>query len=161
MPPDSDGSCGIRRCSARPVADDSAYRLGTGHAIRTASADERVIQVASTLGRMAGDIESHSLFAERVRESVGAGGLTAPEVRLGAMNRGAGGPAIAEPYDALARQIGEAAYRVTDAQVAAVREAAGTDKGAFEIILSASLGAGLVRWDAVLRAIGEATDATP
>jgi hypothetical protein len=110
---------------------------------------------------MAGDTESHSRFADRVRERVGGDGLTDPEVRLGAMSRGAGGPAIAEPYNALAHQIGEAAYRVTDAQVAAVKEATSTDKGAFEIILSASIGAGLARWDAALRAIEGAADATP
>lgn len=104
--------------------------------------------------------EPHARFASRLRERVGGDGETSPDLRLGAMNRGGGGPPIAEPYDALARQIGDAAFLVTDAQVAAVREAAGTDRGAFEIILSASVGAGLVRWDAAMRAIEGATDAT-
>jgi hypothetical protein len=123
--------------------------------------DGRVTWVARTLDCMAGDTESHTRFADRVRERVSGDGLTDPDLRIGAMNRGGGGAAIAEPYDALAYQIGEAASRVTDAQVAAVRAAAGTDKGAFEIILSASIGAGLVRWDAALRVIEGAPDATP
>jgi hypothetical protein len=102
---------------------------------------------------------SHAEFADGLRQRISGTGVTDPDLRSGAMDRAAGGSPIAEPYDALAQQIGEAAYRVTDAQVAAVREAAGTDKGAFEIVLSASIGAGLMRWDAAMRAIEEAADA--
>lgn len=109
---------------------------------------------------MANDAQSHTEFAHRLRDRVGGEGLTDPGLRTGAMNRAAGGPPIAEPYDALAQQIGQAAYRVTDAQVAAVTDAAGSDKKAFEVVLSASIGAGLVRWDAVLHAIEGAADAT-
>lgn len=86
--------------------------------------------------------------------------MTDSELRIGAMDRAGGGPAIADPYDALADQIGEAAYLVTDAQVAAVRDALGTDKAAFEVVLSASIGAGLVRWDAAMHAIDGVMDAT-
>jgi hypothetical protein len=86
--------------------------------------------------------------------------LTDASLRIGAMNRAAGGPAITPPHDALAHQIGEAAYLVTDAQVAEVREAVGSDKGTFEVVLSASIGAGLVRWDAAVNAIDGASDAT-
>lgn len=46
-------------------------------------------------------------------------------------------------------------------QVLAVREAAGSDKAAFEVILTAAIGAGLARWDAAQRAITEAKDAAP
>lgn len=116
--------------------------------------------LVSTLDRMANDDESHAGFAGRLRERVGADGLIDRELRIGAMDRAAGGPPIAEPYDALAGQIGDAAYLVTDAQVAAVREAVGSDKGAFEVVLSASSGAGLMRWDAAMRAIDGVTDAT-
>ena len=84
---------------------------------------------------------------------------TDPALRAGVLARAAGGPPVAEPYDDLARQIGEAAHRVTDAQVAAVLHAAGSDKSAFEIVMSACIGAGLVRWDAGVRAIQEARDA--
>ncbi|KHL05131.1 hypothetical protein [Sinomonas humi] len=40
------------------------------------------------------------------------------------------------------------------------RGATGSDKEAFEIIMSASIGAGLARWDAAIRAIAQASDAT-
>jgi hypothetical protein len=73
--------------------------------------------------------------------------------------RAVGGPATEEPYDSLARQIGEASSRVTDAEVDAVRRATGSDKAAFEIVMSACIGAGLTRWDAATRAIEQATDA--
>lgn len=99
--------------------------------------------------------------AEALRAAVtGDTGETAPALRAGVLRRAAGGPPVAEPYDDLARQIGEAAYRVTDAQVAAVRAAVGSDKAAFEVIMTACVGAGLSRWDAAARAIEEAGSAT-
>jgi hypothetical protein len=66
---------------------------------------------------------------------------------------------LASPYRELATTIGEASYRVTDEQVAAIRENLGSDKAAFELIMSASVGAGLRRWDVAQRAIQEADDA--
>jgi hypothetical protein len=86
-------------------------------------------------------------------------GVTEASLRTAVAARAAGGPPADEPYDDLARQIGDASYRVTDAQVEAVRRAAGSDKAAFEIVMSACVGAGLTRWDAAARAIEEATDA--
>ncbi len=91
--------------------------------------------------------------------TTGKGGETEASLRAAALERAAGGAPIAQPYDDLARQIAKAAHRVTDAQVAAVRDATGSDKGAFEIIMSASIGAGLTRWEAAIRAIEEAGDA--
>jgi hypothetical protein len=108
-----------------------------------------------------GSIDLHRVHAEEVRAAVvGAAGVTDAALRASVMARGSGGPAIAEPYEAIARQIGQAAYRVTDAQVAAVRTATGDDKAAFEIVMSACVGAGLARWDAAQRVIDEASDAT-
>lgn len=96
------------------------------------------------------------VLSQRVIES----GVIDGQVRAAAMARGAGGAAVlAEPYDTLASQIASESYRVTDAQVGAVREAVGSDKGAFEIIFAASIGAGLVRGDAALRAIDGLDDA--
>jgi hypothetical protein len=68
--------------------------------------------------------------------------------------RGAGGPPAKSPFDDLARQIGEAACRVTDAQVKAVLKATKGEKAAFEIIAAAAMGAGLFRWQQALRAMG-------
>lgn len=87
--------------------------------------------------------------------------LTSPQFRQGAAQRAAGGPPIDVPYDALAKQIGEAAYRVTDSQVASVLTAAGSEKAAFEIVAAAAVGAGLQRWDLGTKALQEAIDATP
>ena len=87
-------------------------------------------------------------------------GRTGASLRTAVSARAAGGPPIAEPYEALARQIGEASYAVTDAQVDAVRAATGSDKAAFEVVMSACVGAGLARWDAAVRALEEATDAS-
>lgn len=63
------------------------------------------------------------------------------------------------PYDDLARQIGEAAWRVTNAQVASVLAAAGSEKAAFELIAAAATGAGLLRWQRATKALEEMSDA--
>jgi hypothetical protein len=44
--------------------------------------------------------------------------------------------------------------------VAAVRASRGSEVAAFELIMSASIGAGLRRWDAAARVIEEASDAS-
>lgn len=104
--------------------------------------------------------DSHRDRAETLRAAIGGNtGVTEAALRTAVAARAAGGPAVAEPYDELARQIGDASYRVTDAEVAAVRQAAGSDKAAFEIVMSACVGAGLARWDTAARVIEEATDA--
>ncbi|MGH8328278.1 MAG: hypothetical protein ACRET2_16120 [Steroidobacteraceae bacterium] len=109
-------------------------------------------------------IDVHQRHADAVRGAViGEAAETELHLRTGAMASGAATApktAIPEPYDTLARQIAEAAHRVTDGQVAAVRAATGSDKAAFEIILSACIGAGLARWDAAVQAIEEAGDAS-
>lgn len=71
--------------------------------------------------------------------------------------RAAGGPPIAPPFEDLARNVGEASYRVTDAEVAAVRAAAGSDRAAFELVAAAAVGAALRRWKAGIAAIDEAS----
>lgn len=102
----------------------------------------------------------HRALADAVRARIGGDtGTTDPTLRGEVASRAAGGPATDEPYDTLASTIGEASYRVTDAQLAAVRESTGSDKAAFEIVMCACLGAGLMRWDNALRALEEATDA--
>lgn len=98
--------------------------------------------------------------AEAVRAAMaGDAGVTEASLRSAIAARAAGGPPVIEPHDTLAQRIGEASYRVTDADVDAIRQATGSDKAAFEIVMSACIGAGLARWDAATRAIEEATDA--
>jgi hypothetical protein len=99
----------------------------------------------------------HDQFAETLRRRVLEGpGETDPSLRRSVAARAAGGPLIKAPYDDLARQIGEAAYRTTDAQVAAVRAAAGSEKAAFELVAVAAVGAGMSRWQQALRALEQA-----
>ncbi|MBX3091108.1 MAG: hypothetical protein KF801_01200 [Cryobacterium sp.] len=103
---------------------------------------------------------NHDELAGRLGRRVLESGVVARELREGALALGGGGDArVPEPYRALADTIAEASFRVTDQQVAAVREAAGSERAAFEIVMAASIGAGLRRWDAAIRAIEEASDA--
>ncbi len=105
---------------------------------------------------MAAEVE-HRVLAEDLRAAVSDG--VDAHATTGAMSIGAGGDAaVAEPYAELARTVGEASYRVTDEQVAAARRQAGSDRGAFEVVMAAGAGAGLRRWDAAIRAIEEAAD---
>ncbi|WP_206793221.1 hypothetical protein [Amycolatopsis sp. MtRt-6] len=107
-----------------------------------------------------GTDDSHRHRAETLREAMaGDTAITEVVLRTAVAARAAGGPPIAEPYDDLARRIGDASYQVTDAEVDAVPQATGSDKAAFEIVMSACVGAGLARWDAAARVIAEATDA--
>jgi uncharacterized peroxidase-related enzyme len=106
----------------------------------------------------------HRALAETVRWRVLEGsGETSAALRYGMAERAAGGPPLEAPYDDLARQIGQAAYKVTDEQVASVVEAAGSQRAAFELIVASALGAGLHRWRRGLEALGEAlnTSAQP
>jgi hypothetical protein len=104
----------------------------------------------------------HDALAEALRTRIGGpAGLTDAGLRQKVAARAAGGPPLEAPFDALACQIGEAASQVTDDQVSAVRQATGSDRAAFEIVMSAAVGAGLRRWDAAIRALKEAPDAPP
>jgi hypothetical protein len=102
---------------------------------------------------MAAEEISHPARAEALRAALATSGALDTELRLGVMRRAAGGTEVPEPYDAVAVRIGEGGFRVTDGQVAAVREAAGSDRAAFEVVLAASAGAALARWDAAIHAI--------
>lgn len=90
----------------------------------------------------------HVSLADALRRRVLEGpGVTYPGLRQRMAKRASGGPAMEAPYDQLAFQIGEAAYKVTEEQVASMVAVAGSDKAAFELIISAAVGAGLWRWD--------------
>ena len=107
------------------------------------------------------DYSSHRDLAVRLRRRVLETGVVGREFRESALSLGGGGDAaVPEPYEVLARQIGEASYRVTDRQVEAVRDAGGSDKAAFEVVMAASIGAGLHRWDAAVNAIEGAAGAS-
>jgi hypothetical protein len=103
----------------------------------------------------------HHSFAEILRAKVLEGpGETDPTLRQRMAARASGGPPIETPYDNLARQIGEAACRTTDAQVASVRAVVRSEKAAFELIAAAATGAGLLRWQQALRALDVTSNAS-
>jgi hypothetical protein len=103
----------------------------------------------------------HRALAETLRRRVLEGpGETAPGLRQASAARAAGGAAAEAPYDDLARQIGEAAYRIADAQVSSVLAATGSEKATFEIIAAAALGAGLLRWEEAMKVLDEVTNAS-
>jgi hypothetical protein len=102
----------------------------------------------------------HRVLAEAVQRRVlEEAGETNPVLRRAVAARASGGQPAPPPYDELARQIGEAAYRTTDEQVANVLRATGSEKAAFEVIVAAAVGAGLFRWRRALEVLDEATDA--
>lgn len=108
---------------------------------------------------ISGQSDHHS-FAETLKRRVLEGpGKTDPALRQRVAARAAGGPPIQSPYDDLVRQIGEAACRTTDAQVASVLAAARSEKAAFELIAAAATGAALLRWERAIKAVKEASDA--
>lgn len=89
----------------------------------------------------------HRALADAVRQRVLEGpGETDATLRQAMAGRAAGGPPLEAPYDDLARQVGEAASKVTDEQVAKVVEKAGSERAAFELVVASALGAGLHRW---------------
>jgi hypothetical protein len=103
---------------------------------------------------------NYSDLAEALRRAVIEGpGVTDATLRRAVAETAAGESTSKAPYDDLARQIGEAAYRVSDEQVAAVLKAAGSEKAAFEIIVASAVGAGLFRWRLAVKATEEASDA--
>ena len=107
-----------------------------------------------------GHATDHASFAGTLRRTVLDGpGETDAALRQRVAARAAGGPSIEAPYDALARQIGEAAFHTTDAQLSAVVAAARSERAAFELVAAAATGAGLLRWQQAITALDEAGNA--
>ena len=102
----------------------------------------------------------HASLANSLKQRVLDGpGETDVALRRRVAERATGGPPIEPPFDDLARQIAEPAYRTTDAHIAAVVTAAGSEKAAFEVIAVAATGAGLLRWQQALNVLSECDDA--
>jgi hypothetical protein len=91
----------------------------------------------------------HHILVEALRQRVLDGkGESDIELRRSAAAAGAGDvPVPEDQIEGLAKQIGEAAYRVSDDEVSDLVAVAGGQKAAFEIIAAAALGAGLMRWN--------------
>lgn len=101
--------------------------------------------------------ESHEALADEVRSRVRGSGSAPRDIREGAFALGGGREGrLTPPIGDLASMIGSSSFRVTDAMVADVRAVVGSDVATFEVVMSASVGAGLARWDAASRVIEEA-----
>ena len=99
----------------------------------------------------------HSDLAEALRYRVLEGpGVSNRATRKAAAERASGGRAIAASYDDLVRQIGELSHRVTTPQV----ERLVSEKAAFEVIVAAAMGAGLLRWRSAIKVLDEVSDAS-
>lgn len=120
-------------------------------------AAKRLLARGYTFGKGKAPVHpDHRALAGAVQRRVLEGpGTTGAALRQRMAQRAAGGRPLEAPYDDLARQIGQAAYKVTDAQVASVVERAGSEQAAFELIVASALGAGLHRWRRGLKALEE------
>jgi uncharacterized peroxidase-related enzyme len=99
----------------------------------------------------------HRALAEAVRRRTLEGpGETDADLRQAVAERAGGGRPLEAAYDDLARQIGDAAYKVTDEHVAKVVEQAGSERAAYELIVASALGAGLYRWQVGLKVLDAA-----
>ena len=95
----------------------------------------------------------HRARAAALRAKAGGStGETEAALRQAILARAAGGPAVAAPYEALVADVADASWRVTDAEVAAVRAVPGSDKAAFEVVMTAAIGAALLRFDRAMEA---------
>ena len=98
----------------------------------------------------------HYLMAQTLRQRIfERPGITNSSLREAIGKRAIGSTSIESPYNEMALLIGEASYKVTDAQVMDVIKKAGSDKAAFEIMISAAVSAGLYRWDTATKILRE------
>jgi len=98
----------------------------------------------------------HHKFAGTLRHRIFEGpGVSDKIIRQKVGKRATGGPAIDPPFDELALNIGQAAYKITDEQVANVVKATGSEKATFELIIAAAVSSGLYRWQAGLKVLKE------
>jgi hypothetical protein len=103
----------------------------------------------------------HMELVERLRQSVLEGrGKTDPALRQAVAARtgelGGGSPAVGKLPENLRKHvdmIGLHAYRITDEDVDALRQAGYSDDEIFEVCVSAALGAGLARLERGLAAL--------
>lgn len=91
-----------------------------------------------------------ALVASLRRSVFESAAATDPRTRQAAGN---GGP-LPEPWPGYAAKVRDQASRVTDADVAALREAGASEREIFEITVSAAVGAALRSLDAGLHAVG-------
>ncbi len=76
------------------------------------------------------------------------------EVEPALRRAAAAGGQLPEPWPAYVAKVREASYRITDADLAALKDAGCTEEQVFEVTVAAATGAALHRLEAGLRAMG-------
>jgi alkylhydroperoxidase family enzyme len=95
-------------------------------------------------------LNRHAELVGRLRRAVfDSAGETDPAVRQAA---GAGRP-LPAPWAAYADTVRDHSYRITDADISALKAAACSEEEIFEITIAVAMGAALRRLDAGLRAL--------
>lgn len=92
----------------------------------------------------------HQTMAGKLRYAVFEGpGVTNISLRRAIIVRVRGGAPIEEPYETIVKKIAESSYKITDDEVDILVHKAGSEKAAYEVIVTAATAAGLRRWDMV------------
>jgi hypothetical protein len=100
------------------------------------------------------EVVRHADLVAALRRAVfESAGQTSPALRQAA---GTGGP-VDDPWGPYVEKVREASYRITDADVAALRAAGRSEEEIFEVTVAAATGAARRRLVAGLRALREAT----
>lgn len=97
---------------------------------------------------------NHRSMAEALRQRVFTDeGVTSVALRKSIGKKAVNEFTIEEPYNEIALQVGEAAYKIRDEQVNELIKKTGSDKAAFELIVAAAVSAGLYRWDKAINVL--------
>ncbi len=112
-------------------------------------AAERMLTQGYTFGKKGvPERPNHHSMAEALRQRVFNGeGVTSEALRKSIGKKAISKFTIEEPYNEIALQVGEAAYKITDEQINELIKKTGSDKAAFELIIAAAVSAGLYGWD--------------
>ena len=96
-------------------------------------------------------MDHHDNVAELRRAVLETPGAASPDVRRAAFT----GSGVPEIWTAYVDNVREASYRVTGAEVDALRTAGASEDAILEVTLAAAVGAAQRRLDAGLRALGQ------
>lgn len=98
----------------------------------------------------------HQAFAEALRKRIFENpGVTKPALRQAVAKRTTGSSPMEEPYDELASMMGNASYKMTDELIKKVVAKSGSEKAAFELIVTAAVASGLSVWDKGIDLLGK------
>jgi hypothetical protein len=94
--------------------------------------------------------DRYARLVDRLRQAVFGSSATTEQATRSAA---ATGGRLSEPFGSYAAKVRDESYRITDSDVAALKEAGHTEDEIFEITVSAAVGAALRSLEAGLRAV--------